>query len=305
MHAVAMPGPADGCDGDGAWLADRMLTDPVANDLIDKAIAQFNLPEVDFRSRARLHLPLLYKDFDSPSMDQIETSIEQLAIVEAQGVEPYRRWLTLLPESDLRDLSFRPLLEQESEIIFSKFHYLRSKRLDAQYWCLSEGLRVFAAAALSPFDLNHLGPLLGDIPRNKAVVLSRVYAFRGAPKNTLSFLLARMSELAAKNDAEIMLTYLNPNLGFRGASYRAANWKLFSYECGTRYQYIDKTYVTDRYLSAMYGTDDPTIISRYLGSRLELVSFGLAPLKIFAYYIGPKGREQSTLLSPRLVRRPT
>jgi hypothetical protein len=287
-------------------LVSRSYVDgSVANDLINKAIARFRLPEIDFRSRARLHLPMLYTDFDSPSKNQLETSIERLATVEAQAIERYRSWLTLLPESDLRGLSFRPLLEQESEIIFSQFHYLRSKRLDAQYWCLSEGLRVFAAAALSPFDLSHLGPLLGDIPRNKAVVLSRVYAFRGAPKNTLSFLLARMSELAAANGAEIMLTYLNPNLGFRGVSYQAANWALFAYECGTRYQYVDKTYVTDRHLSSVYGTDDPTIISQYLRSRLQMVSFGLAPLKIFAYYIRPESREQSTLLFPRLVRRPT
>ena len=129
MHAVAMRGPADGCDRDGAWLADRMLTDPVANDLINKAIARFRLPEIDFRSRARLHLPMLYTDFDLPSKNQLETSIERLATVEAQAIERYRSWLTLLPESDLRGLSFRPLLEQESEIIFSQFHYLRSKRL--------------------------------------------------------------------------------------------------------------------------------------------------------------------------------
>ena len=112
-----------------------------------------------------------------------------------------------------------------------------------------------------------------------------------------------MAELAANSGAEILLTYLNPNLGFTGASYRAANWTLLAYECGTRYQYIDSQYVTDRDLIGKYGTDNPMRLSQTLGTRLQVVHYGLAPLKIFAYYTDPKDRSRFADLSPRAIRR--
>ena len=63
-------------------------------------------------------------------------------------------------------------------------------------------------------------------------MISRVFAFDWAPRKLISDLLARTerSHLAVHEDVRILLTYLNPSMGFTGASYRAANLTIAEYE---------------------------------------------------------------------------
>jgi hypothetical protein len=54
------------------------------------------------------------------------------------------------------------------------------------------------------------------------------------------------------------VTYVNPNMGFTGSSYRASGWHLLGTEPGTTYRYLDERYITDRALSAAFPAGPPT-----------------------------------------------
>ena len=78
-----------------------------------------------------------------------------------------------------------------------------------------------------------------------------------------------------------MLTYVNPNMGFTGSSYRASGWCLLGTEPGTSYRYLDHRYVTDRRLVAAYGTCQDTALRRLLGGRYTRSIMPLEPLLVF------------------------
>jgi hypothetical protein len=196
------------------------------------------------------------------------------------------------------------LSDRDAEVIFGQLHYLRSTRRDAENWALFDGSTIVAAAALSPCDLTHLRPLPRSVQVDEVVVLSRVYAFSSAPKNTLSFFFGHLAKRAASQLKRLMISYVNPNLGFTGASYRAANWSLLYREHGTRYQYIDGKYVTDRKLVSDFGTSKPDLIRGLAGNRYEAVTEGLAPLSIFGYFVDQEDRNLLIDVNVLDVRRP-
>ena len=75
-----------------------------------------------------------------------------------------------------------------------------------------------------------------------------------------------------------MLTYVNPNTGFNGASYKADNWVLLGIETGVRYRYIDNNYVTERsyFRSAKQLSD-----SEFSKKVVSFSQHELLPLRIF------------------------
>jgi hypothetical protein len=139
------------------------------------------------------------------------------------------------------------------------------------------------------------------------LVLSRVFAFDWAPHNAITYLLRRALVVAQDEHPSVRLvvTYVNPNLGFSAASYRAGNWTLFAREHGTRYAYLDGEYVTDRRLAATFGTSDPDQMRNRLGHRFAVSRMPLAPLDLYAL---PRDRRLRGALqgrSPVDVPRPT
>ncbi len=282
-----------------------MLFDERTNAGLAGRIAQYDLPPRDFPAFARLHLPLLYSRAEVPATGDIDRLLDGLAQREALALQGYRHWFAPTQAApDLRTMRLVPLDPAAADVIFARFHYIRSARRDADHWALVDGTRVIAAASISPCDLSHLGSLPAGIALNQACVLSRVYAFPDAPRNTLSFMFAKLATLAAEAGQRIMLTYVNPNLGFTGVSYRAANWSLFGREHGTRYQYLNGLYVTDRCLDAQYGTAEPGTLRSLLEDRYDCVSIGLAPLLLFAYVLDERERARLGNLPARDVRRP-
>jgi hypothetical protein len=77
------------------------------------------------------------------------------------------------------------------------------------------------------------------------------------------------------------VTYVNPNMGFTGSSYRASGWHLLGVEPGTTYRYIDDRYITDRELSGRFGGHDDGAYKRLLGRRFAVSVMPLAPLLVF------------------------
>jgi len=85
----------------------------------------------------------------------------------------------------------------------------------------------------------------------------------------------------------LLLTYLNPNVGFTGASYKADNWVLFGEENDTRYLYLDGDYKTDRFFWERFGSSNFEVLTRMLGERVTRSSYSLAPLQVFARPVSP------------------
>jgi hypothetical protein len=175
----------------------------------------------------------------------------------------------------LQDLSVGIVPADAAEPVLAHFHYLRSFRGDSVNFAALHQGRIVALCSLSPLDLPELADRFPITSLDDAKVVSRVFAFDWAPRNVVSYLLARAEHVAECSDARMLITYLNPNLGFTGASYRAANWRALGVEKGTRYAYFRGRYITDRRLAQLSASER---------SHVEISRMPLAPLVIYGRF---------------------
>lgn len=181
-----------------------------------------------------------------------------------------------------------------AELLHRKHHYLGSSRGDAIHLGLyyDEGVspkpRLMSIVSLSPFDLMHIVDALPDGLRHEQVlVLSRLFAFDWCPRNTISYTLGRVFNwlYTQRPHVKMLMTYLNPNLGFSGSVYKATNWTLFGREKKKRYLYLDSNYITDRQMIRTYGTADLQKLGLILGNRVLGSTLPLKPLEVYAYFL--------------------
>jgi hypothetical protein len=184
-------------------------------------------------------------------------------------------------------LTFYSIDDDVAEPILSSFHYILSHRPASKHF----GLRAIRdhgwpliMCSVSPFDLSNVAPVLENhgIDPNRCVVLSRVFAFPACPPNAVSRLLGRVRRWLRdqRPDLDGLITYVNPNVGFTGASYYADNWMQLALEDDTRYAYWDGNYITDRQLAARLSmpTESTTTDS---ASRVTYSQPRLRPLQVF------------------------
>src|ERR1051326_7304077 len=194
-------------------------------------------------------------------------------------------------------LTFHEVGLDQAREIMSSFHYLRSPRLDGRYYGLSssEG-RLVAICVSSPLDVEYLHNLLRLEGRDTqdARVLSRVFAFEGAPRNTISHLMSRAAQAERKLGVTDWVSYVNPNMGFSGVSYLASDWHLLGEQPGTTYRYLDNRYITDRELSAKFGYHNDDTYNRVLGERFAKNRMQLEPLLVFYRRLAQKNFVGST-----------
>jgi hypothetical protein len=88
----------------------------------------------------------------------------------------------------------------------------------------------------------------------------------------------------------MVLTYLDRNLGFSGASYLATNWALLGSEAKGRYVFIDGTPVTNRELIQRFGTARFDDLAARLGDRVARTTCPLLPLSLFGYCLHRRDR---------------
>lgn len=170
----------------------------------------------------------------------------------------------------------------------TEFHYLASPRSDAIHLGLGERVSPACLMSFSPFDLEHLTGMLPDGVRPESVVvLSRQVTVGDVPRNTWTFAFGRACRWfrAHRPDIRMVLTYLDPNLGFEGASYRAANWTLLGKEPKGRYVFVDGIPVPNRELMRLYGTARFDDLQVLLGSRVERTTMPLQPLCVFGFVL--------------------
>jgi hypothetical protein len=209
------------------------------------------------------------------------------------------------------DLELRRANVETARIVLENFHYLGSYRPDSDHFAgviRSDPERIAAFLSLSRLDVLPLAEVLPTgVDASSTAVLSRVFAFDWAPANGISFLFGQLFNRLRRErlDLRLLLTYVNPNLGFTGASYRASNWVPFAFEDGTRYAYLNGAYVTDRLLERVFGTADSTLLQRRLGTEIVFSTMPLRPLEVYAYPLDSHLRRTLATRSPVTVARGT
>jgi hypothetical protein len=192
------------------------------------------------------------------------------------------------PDNPLLNYQCDFLAESVAQPILERFHYLLSFRPGGIYLGLSDRTKdswPLAILSLSRFDLQNMyHGLPENVKPESVLVVSRVYAFNSTLSNSISFFMSRARELLRRTQPQItlLLTYLNPNVGFTGASYKADNWVVFGEESGTRYLYLDGDYKTDRFFWERFGSSDLVELKKVLGNRVSQSRFWLRPLQVFA-----------------------
>jgi hypothetical protein len=237
-----------------------------------------------------LHLPRFESEFamhDEVIYAEGTRLRDRLASMRRETVKLVPRWTR---RSQLAEFTLTPISDEIAKPILDCYHYLMSFRPRSTHLGLTlKGEEwPWVLVSLSPFDLDNvtIGQSEG---MESTLVLSRVYAFPQAPKNAISFTLSKVRRWLATHrpDVTALVTYCNPNLGFRGASYKADNWQLLGYEHGTRYAYLHGNYVTDRRIAELLG-DDPVVLSS--GRAGRDISFSMWPLESLRLYIRTWGR---------------
>jgi hypothetical protein len=230
--------------------------------------------------QALLQLPRLADQDSMVPTDQVRGVLRELA----SELPHSQEWLVPGAGDTPRTLRFGLANEPEVNDAMVRFHYLRSRRKGRPYALRTSKGRLVAFCVSSVIDMASVGALLSASKRPTGAetrVLSRVFAFEGAPHNTLSYLLAKAANYERDAGVTDLVTYVNPNMGFSGSSYRASGWHLLGEESGTRYRYLDGRYVTDRALEALFGARPDEEYKQLLGNRFAVSIMPLAPLLVF------------------------
>ncbi len=234
---------------------------------------------LDLRLRVLLHLPR-YRAEQLDDEDLIHKEVERLALKTLDLQREFTEWTTQEPIC-LLDKTRAYVCETSADmaaIIHERFHYIGSGR-DGRHFALQFADRQMPAAlvTLSEMDVQKLKAYLPTARGKPSLVLSRMFSFRWAPRNSITYLLGWVGRwLKNEKQLESLLTWVNPNLGFQGSSYRAANWIHIGSE-PTTYRYIKGDYLTARQLFRN---------SECASSVVDTAQLNLAPLQVWYYPIG-------------------
>jgi hypothetical protein len=286
---------------------------PELHEMAHRAALRHTVPPHEVLVRLLLHLP---RDADPEGMVDARlasTESERLAAELASATARYSAWQEppTAGQRNVTDLDLTVVDEGTARVVLERFHYLGSFRPRSQHFggVVRNGdeVRLAALLTVSGLDVPTIAARLpNDVEPANVAVLARMFAFDWTPRNTLSFLMARVTrELRRRPDPpRLLMTYLNPNVGFTGASYRAANWVLWAHEGGTRYAYLDGRYTTDRELERRFGSAQGDALRQKLGGRITLSRMSLRPLDLYAYPLDPTLRDTLGVGEPLELPRP-
>lgn len=243
-----------------------------------------NIPARALHLQALMHLPRIAGADGMLPDAQAAAEVSRVA----SFVPSWPEWDSpTLPSNRAGEWQVGGLEDQCARQIFERFHYIGSYRPHAQHygmWPASHWERPVVAASVSENDVEVLRGLAAQtsIRPERSRVLSRMFAFPRTPPNAISILLSRIARQQKRLGVQLLLTYVNPNLGFTGVSYRASNWTLIGSEAIQAYYYVDERYITNRELDTRFGTHDPARLSQLLGLRFGCSVMPLSPLLVFA-----------------------
>jgi hypothetical protein len=215
--------------------------------------------------------------------------VEELLAELAEELPFKSEWVVQDTVSSPRELELHPLDAATARDVMQRFHYLRSPRTDGRaYSLITKTKRLVALCVSSPIDIARLNELLASAGRGERQprIISRVFAFEGAPPNSISYMLSRVVREERQLGVSDVVTYVNPNMGFQGSSYRASRWRLLGTESGIKYRYVDRRYITDRELATRFGLYSDEGYQRLLDGRFAVSSMPLEPLLVFHSCVG-------------------
>lgn len=254
--------------------------DPLLLNRVQTIAQSTNRPTRPLHLQALLQLPRVADTHGFAPIARAEPLIRELA----EELPPNAEWFVPNLISSPRALRFSSTDSDKVYDMMERFHYIRSPRTDGRAYALStRDDRLVGLCISSPLDVAWLQRLLALTGRRSgfARVISRVFLFEGAPRNSISYLLSRAARAERHLGVTDFITYVNPNMGFTGSSYRASGWCPLGIESGTKYRYIDERYITDRELAAKFGTRSDPDFQRLLGSRFAVSVMPLEPLLVF------------------------
>ncbi|HEY6242622.1 MAG TPA: hypothetical protein VIX17_01675 [Pyrinomonadaceae bacterium] len=263
-------------------------------DLIGGVSYRFQRPFTSLRLQALLQLPRIADINGFASFEETDLFLRELATELPRNCEWF---VSEVSRDSPRFLNFHEVALEQACDVMARFHYLRSPRLDGRYYGLSSKHgQLVAICVSSPLDVEYLGNLLSNNDRGNvsARVLSRVFAFEGAPRNTISHLLSRAAHAERKLGVTDWVSYVNPNMGFSGISYLASGWHLLGEQPGTTYRYLDNRYITDRELATKFGCHDDDAYNQLLGERFAKNKMQLEPLLVFSRQLAQKNSRDRT-----------
>jgi hypothetical protein len=161
----------------------------------------------------------------------------------------------------LRELTFEVINPSRALPLLTSLHYLRSARQDSLYFALVDPIDKLPVSlcSVSPLEWKCVSNQLQAqfaIRPGGAWDVSRVYSVDGAPANAISVLLSNVRVYFRRNfpSADLLVTVVDPNLGFTGSSYRASNWQQWMTVRARPYLYEYGRHVTPRQLRERYNT---------------------------------------------------
>jgi len=267
-----------------SWKEAASHLEQMLSEVVEESSLRLDVDARDLRKRMLLHLPRFEADrlFDR---DTLKSEAIRLGERLSSLQEDYRGWSRRppIPALEKSKIEVRPCDPAIAQEIYRRFHYIGSCRDALIHIGLFDACFPipFALAALSEMDILELKKLLPRDQGGDTLVLSRVFAFSWAPRNSISFLLGAVHAWVRDNASGVrdLITYLNPNLGFSGSSYAAANWRPLL-ETPAQYLYLNDNYISCRtYLALEEGAR----------SGVKRSLYQLEPLRIFAYSVRTKG----------------
>jgi hypothetical protein len=244
------------------------------------------IDELTLRCQLLLHLPRLVIGHQLPSSDELLREAERLKERLAEKQRPYTMWLRVQEaEISINELDFVPLDEERAKVFHEDFHYVGSYRPGIHYALIHQASgKVACMGSVAEFDLHHAAEKIPVYLKSESVAAaSRFFAFRWAPKNCFSFFWRKMAQhLKAKYGTELLMSFINPNIGFAGSSHLATQWSLFALEEGAQYLYVDGNYRTARQLMREFGTSNVSGLQKVLGTRLQVSAIAMHPLRLYA-----------------------
>jgi hypothetical protein len=212
--------------------------------------------------RTLLHLPRVatYKGWISRWQVQRELRVSAERL---RSDERAARSRVPLERFQLHDLTFREIPSARALPVLASLHYLQSARPGSRHFALVDpvdGLPV-TLCSMSPLEWKCVGSWLWSqfaISPERVWDISRVYSVDLAPANAISLLLSRVRKYLRHDrlPVDLLVTTVDPNLGFTGSSYRASNWQQWMTVQARPYLYEKGRYVSPRQLRERFGTSN-------------------------------------------------
>jgi hypothetical protein len=190
-----------------------------------------------------------------------------------------RAAMTHLPveKFSLGELAFELIDPSRAVPVLTSLHYLHSVRPRSVYFALVDPIERLPVSlcSVSPLEWKCVGSQLRTrfaIRPERVWDVTRVYSADTAPANAISSLLSRVRVYFRRNvrSADLFVTAVDPNLGFTGGSYRAANWQQWMSVQARPYIYEFGRYVTPRQLRTRFGTSSLVELQAKYPGRFQL-----------------------------------